>query len=561
MIVAPGATQVSVDVFFADDTGAALTGKVAADFPVCKWSGGSNTADTTITLSDLAAITTAHPNDNTAGGVKEREGGWYRLDLPNNVLTSAGRKTLTFAETTNKRLLAPFIDVQYPQTDVRQLLGTAWLTPGVAGTPDVNAKLLGGTAQTGRDLGASVLLSAGTGAGQLDFTSGTVKANAVQWLGGAIPAVNVTGVPLVDCKYLLGTIFSTPATSGIMDVNLKNIANLVVNAAVAQLGVNIVNVSGSAVSTTLAQIGVNVVNWNGNTAASDGNNLPKVDVEDFGGAAGTFASGRPEVNTVKWVGGTIPAVNVTGVPLVDLKYTLGTISPAAAGSVGIDWAQVANKTAAVGLTNTTISTTQAVASVTGGVTVTTNNDKTGYALTVAPPTAAAIWDLLSAGHTGAGSFGALLASAGAAADPLTNQVPGAYLAGTAGGALGRIGTAPLAVTVVSPVAASGAVMIVAGDDYKTAESRNLTWTDSGQVWPDLTLASSVTLIFTNGTNTVSCTGTFVVRTGTAKQVSAIITAAQSAVPVGAYRYAVVAVFADGDVVTLVKGPLNVQSNP
>lgn len=43
-----------------------------------------------------------------------------------------------------------------------------------------------------------------------------------------------------------------------------------------------------------------------------------------------------DVNTLKWNGGTIPAVNVTGVPLVDLKYTLGTISPATAGSVRAD---------------------------------------------------------------------------------------------------------------------------------------------------------------------------------------------------------------------------------
>lgn len=69
-----------------------------------------------------------------------------------------------------------------------------------------------GTTQTARDIGASVLLSAGTGAGQLDFTSGVVKANATQWLGGTIPAVNVTGVPLVDLKYTLGTI--SPATAG-----------------------------------------------------------------------------------------------------------------------------------------------------------------------------------------------------------------------------------------------------------------------------------------------------------------------------------------------------------
>lgn len=39
--------------------------------------------------------------------------------------------------------------------NVTQLLGTAWLTPATAGTPDVNAKLLGGTTQTGVDVGGN----------------------------------------------------------------------------------------------------------------------------------------------------------------------------------------------------------------------------------------------------------------------------------------------------------------------------------------------------------------------------------------------------------------------
>jgi hypothetical protein len=54
------------------------------------------------------------------------------------------------------------------------------------GNFSADAKAIGGTTQTGRDLGASVLLSAGTGTGQLDFTSGVVKANLVQILAAAI---------------------------------------------------------------------------------------------------------------------------------------------------------------------------------------------------------------------------------------------------------------------------------------------------------------------------------------------------------------------------------------
>jgi hypothetical protein len=113
VIIAPGSVQISADVFFADDSGAAVTGKVATDFPACAWSGGGNTADTPIVLTDLPSIVTSHPNNNVAGGVKEREGGIYRLDLPNNMFALAGRRTLTFAETTGKRILAPTYDVQF----------------------------------------------------------------------------------------------------------------------------------------------------------------------------------------------------------------------------------------------------------------------------------------------------------------------------------------------------------------------------------------------------------------------------------------------------------------
>lgn len=53
------------------------------------------------------------------------------------------------------------------------------LVVDAAGLADANVVKLGptgsGTAQTARDIGASVLLSTGTGTGQLDFTSGRVK--------------------------------------------------------------------------------------------------------------------------------------------------------------------------------------------------------------------------------------------------------------------------------------------------------------------------------------------------------------------------------------------------
>lgn len=69
-----------------------------------------------------------------------------------------------------------------------------------SGRPEVNTTHLAGTSQTGRDIGASVLLSSGTGTGQLSFTSGVVAANSTQWGGTAVASAR----PLVDTVQISG---------------------------------------------------------------------------------------------------------------------------------------------------------------------------------------------------------------------------------------------------------------------------------------------------------------------------------------------------------------------
>src|SRR3990167_8462250 len=50
------------------------------------------------------------------------------------------------------------------------------------------------------------------------YGSDNLQVDVTKWLDGTIPAVNVTGVPLVDAKYLLGTIYSTPTVAGVPNV-------------------------------------------------------------------------------------------------------------------------------------------------------------------------------------------------------------------------------------------------------------------------------------------------------------------------------------------------------
>jgi hypothetical protein len=146
-------------------------------------------------------------------------------------------------------------------------------------------------------------------------------------------------------------------------------------------------------------------------------------------------------------------------PPANITQILGTASKGAAGSVAPDWGQVQNPATTVGLTGTTISTTQTIATVTNavvlpsipanwitaaGINAAALNGKGDWLLAssyTAPPTAAAIvtavWtDLLSSSDfSTASSIGALLKTF---SDPWATALPGSYGAGSAGNILGNV---------------------------------------------------------------------------------------------------------------------------
>lgn len=158
-----------------------------------------------ITIEKTIVTTAADPTDAVHFGL---------TCLPNTAVTT-NASLLTSGTGTDQ------ISVASGRIDLGKALGTA-VTLDSNNVLNVSAKYVGGTLLTARDIGLSVLLSSGTGTGQLDFTSGVVKGNMTQ---------------------ILGTAVSTPATAGILDINLKNIANAAVSATTAQLGVNVVNIN------------------------------------------------------------------------------------------------------------------------------------------------------------------------------------------------------------------------------------------------------------------------------------------------------------------------------
>lgn len=211
-----GATSEIWQLFIQDSsssTGAGLTGLV--------FNSGSLTAyyhrdtDTTATAITLVTMTVG---TFTSSGFKEIDAtnmpGWYQFCPPNAAIAS-GAKSCGFHLKGASNMAPLPIEVQL--TAVNPDSATAFITGVNSVAPPTNWNLtsidasgrldiikIAGTTQTARDIGASVLLSSGTGTGQLDFTSGVVKSNLTQ---------------------ILGTAASAPATAGILEVNVKNINN------------------------------------------------------------------------------------------------------------------------------------------------------------------------------------------------------------------------------------------------------------------------------------------------------------------------------------------------
>jgi hypothetical protein len=100
--------------------------------------------------------------------------GRYQLGLPAAAKTGSGNFVAVRWRGTGIKtdeMLVPIHRLDHQTAivtaNILQLLGTAWLPPDTPGTPDVNAKLIGGTAQSTGDLSALIAAFRGT-VGTLD---------------------------------------------------------------------------------------------------------------------------------------------------------------------------------------------------------------------------------------------------------------------------------------------------------------------------------------------------------------------------------------------------------
>lgn len=167
----------------------------------------------------------------------------------------------------------------------------------------------------------------------------------------------------------------------------------------------------------------------------------------------------------------------------------------------------------------------------------------------------AVWDEAAAAHNTSGTMGAKLNAAGAAADPLDNEVPGAYAAGTAGYAMGNLRRV---VTVPAPgviVRDDGSYDLRRGDSYYNANGRSVPFTFPAS--PSLVGATVVQKIITRDGDfeveiTLAGQGTGT-QTGYAEYSSAFTTG----LPLETVDYQIDVTLSDDNVYTAARGKITV----
>lgn len=329
--------------------------------------------------------------------------GYYTLALTTGNTDTLGRGEISCNKATYQ--MPPRELMVLPATVYDALVTNA--TTAVGGLGDIQR--MAGTALTARDIGASVLLSSGTGTGQVKLSSGYVAPN---WgdVGNPTTTVSLTGTTIASTQKVdVDTIKTNPVVNGgtvtfPSNATLASTTNITAGTITTASAVTAVSTGGITRASLAADTGLQSAR--SNTAQAGGSASITLDASassttDYykglliyltgGTGVGqgrlvTAYNGTTKVATIAPAWATNPDNTSTFAIMdsagSDIQLWVGS-TPNALISGRVD----ANTQAtASSLTfNLTGNVSGSVGSVTSGVTVTTNNDKTGYSLTQSFP--------------------------------------------------------------------------------------------------------------------------------------------------------------------------------
>lgn len=120
-------------------TGDEATGLTITNFDLQYTRSGAAPA-AKVDATALAATDSAHGDNQAIEIDATDQPGLYRVDWPDAAFAAGVREVILTVKCATAFTEHLRVNLTPTPVDVRQLLGTAWLTPGTAGTPDVNAK-------------------------------------------------------------------------------------------------------------------------------------------------------------------------------------------------------------------------------------------------------------------------------------------------------------------------------------------------------------------------------------------------------------------------------------
>jgi hypothetical protein len=347
--------------------------------------------------------------------------GDYELGLPNAAIDVGAAWVLIQGKgATNAVPVEIFIELEIQPVNVTQLLGTAWLTPAVAGTPDVNVKT--------HTAGAIVNATFASDVGSTAYASNLIAL-----------AADKAGQNGVNVTKLDGSALSTHAT-GMVPADIRDVVGAAVSTATAQLGVNTVSVSANAINASAIA-----------DSAIDAGSIANSAITNAKFAAGAIdssaiADGAIDILTfASDVGTTAVASNpiAKAVVLALIDENLDHLAKTATGAADMT-SEVADNTILSriignGDTSTFVPSTDGLQAE-RALTTNVHDDLATLSggLATAAEISDTVWDETASDHTTTNTMGKKLNDAGGAADPWATAIPGSYGSGTAGERMGRI---------------------------------------------------------------------------------------------------------------------------
>ena len=323
----------------------------------------------TLVLDNVTGATSATSND--LNYITNCDAGLMQLELAAANVNYLGRAFLTITDAANHCPVFHEFMILPANVYDSLVLGTDYL--------DANSVQVGGTAQTGRDIGASVLLSSGTGTGQVSLSSGAVLLQATQ-TGVTIPTVTtvtnqLTAATIADAIWdedistghavanSGGKIVydNVNAPIGTVDTVVDAISARIPAALTANgnIKASLVEILTTALTETAGLIaGAFKKFFNVATPTGTVNSLPDAVA---GAAGGVFIAGANAATSIT----TALTTNITGDVTGNLSGSVGSVT----GAVGSVTGAVGSVTGAVGSVTGNVggNVTGSVASVTGNV--------------------------------------------------------------------------------------------------------------------------------------------------------------------------------------------------